>query len=258
MSSTAAKVKTASPLISVILPTFKCATWMQGALESLASQTERDFEVVVSDGASPDTTLVVAESYRTSLPSLLLLSRPDGGVYDAINRAIADCRGRWIFVLGSDDRLHTPETLAEMAKTLRSTSVDLVYGDVRVLGPNAMVADGARYGGPFTLARLMGQNICHQSIFTRRALFDRLGLYDLRYKLWADWDFAQRAFVDGAAQWVDVVVVDYAATGMSSARLDVDFQRTKGLRLLKLWWVRPASLKVFLALARQAYWDLRR
>ncbi len=245
-------------LISVILPTFKSAAWMRGALDSLVVQTERDFEVVVSDGASPDTTLAVAESYRACLPSLTLLSRPDRGVYDAINLAIAACRGRWVLVLGSDDKLHAPDTLAQMARTLRTTSAQLVYGDVRVLGPNAMVADGARYGGPFTLARLMGQNICHQAIFTRTVLFTQLGVYDLRYELWADWHFAQRAFAQIRTQWVDLVVADYAATGLSSATLDTAFQRTVARRMLQLWLSRPSSLAVPFAVVKNAYWNFRK
>jgi glycosyltransferase involved in cell wall biosynthesis len=247
-----------APLISVVLPTFNCASWMCPTLESLAVQTSRDFEVVVSDGASTDDSLALIETYRFRLPALRVLSRPDRGVYDAINLAIGVCEGDWVYVLGSDDCLHEADTLAQISHLLRRSACGMIYGDVRVMGKNSMVADGNRYGGPFTLARLLGQNICHQAIFTRRSLFQRLGLYVLCYKVWADWEFAQRAFVLGEAQWVDMVVADYAATGMSSAQLDIDFQRTQLRRLLLLWWVRPLSLKVPLAWGRHTYWGLQR
>lgn len=248
----------AAPLISIILPTYKSADWVRGALDSLAQQTERDFEVVVSDGASPDETLAVVEGFRARLPALRVLTRPDRGVYDAINLALAACRGRWIHVLGSDDRLHACDTLGRVARTLHSTSASLVYGDVRVLGANAMVADGARYGGPFTLARLMGQNICHQAVFVHRRCHDSLGPYELRFKLWADWDFMQRAFASAQTEWIDVVVADYAATGMSSGASDPVFVATHASRMCRLWRARPYSMAVPMALLRQTYWDIRK
>lgn len=247
-------MKTLPPLVSVVLPTFNSCEQMRPTLDSLAAQTDRDFEVIVSDGASSDATLALVETYRSRLPALTVLSRPDRGVYDAINQALSVCRGRWIYVLGSDDRLHASETLALVSPTLRASTAGVVYGDVRVMGPNHMVPDDGRYGGPFTLARLMGQNICHQAMFTRADLLNRLGLYKLRFKLWADWDIAQLAFTDGPAQWVDVVIADYAPTGMSSAQQDAEFKRTRRARIFKLWARKPLSLQVPLAWARQLYW----
>lgn len=251
-------MKSPPPLVSVVVPTFNSCEQMRPALDSLAAQTERDFEVIVSDGASSDATLALVETYRPRLPALTVLSRPDGGVYDAINQALSVCQGRWIYVLGSDDRLHASETLALLSPTLRASTAGVVYGDVRVMGPNHMVADDGRYGGPFTLARLMGQNICHQAVFTRADLLNRLGLYNLRFKVWADWDIAQRAFIDGPAQWIDIVVADYAPTGLSAAQHDAEFKRTRRARMLKLWFRKPLSLQVPLSWARRLYWDWKR
>lgn len=248
-------MKTALPLVSVVVPTFNSCERMRPALESLAAQTERDFEVIVSDGASSDGTLALIETYRPQLPALTVLSRPDDGVYDAINQALSACRGRWIYVLGSDDRLHANDTLALLAPTLRASTAGVVYGDVRVMGPNHMVGDDGRYGGPFTLARLMGQNICHQAVFTRAELLHRLGTYDLRFKVWADWDIAQRAFADGPVQWIDLVVADYAPTGLSSLQHDAEFKRTWRARMFRLWARKPLSLQVPLAWARRWYWE---
>lgn len=148
------------PTLSVILPTYNCADLVRGALDSLAVQDDRDFEVVVSDGASTDATLSVVNEYMTRLPHLTVQSRKDMGVYDAINKVLPECKGRWVFILGSDDRLHESSTLRQVLNTLRTTQASFVYGDVRVIGRNAMVADGGRYGGTFSLARLLGENIC--------------------------------------------------------------------------------------------------
>jgi hypothetical protein len=145
-----------------------------------------------------------------------------------------------------------------VAGALRTSQANLVYGDVRVLGANTMVADGARYGGPFTLARLMGQNICQQAVFYRRSVFARVGLFDLQYLIWADWDFAQRAFVTEPTQWLDVVVSDYSASGMSSHQQDDAFVASRRQRLWRLWRARPLSLAVPAAVLRNGYWNFRK
>ena len=245
------------PILSVILPTFNCADLIRGALDSLAIQDEGDFEVIVSDGTSTDATLAIVNEYQTRLPHLTVQSRKDSGVYDAVNKALPECKGRWVFILGSDDRLHAASTLRQVLGTLRTTQASFVYGDVRVIGRNAMVADGGRYGGTFSLARLMGENICQQSAFYRRELFDRLGTFDLRYRLWADWDYALKIFVHEKVQWVDIVVADYVATGISSGARDVRYIATRTQRLLMLWWGRPRSAAIPLAFLRNAYWRMR-
>lgn len=247
--------ESAAPLVSIVIPTFRCADVLPIALDSLVAQTLRDFEVVVSDGAAPDDpSRDIAEGYRAKLPALTVLSRPDRGVYDAINLALAQTRGRWVYVLGSDDRLHDADVLNRAMSTLTTTPAWLVYGDVRVLGRNLMVADGGRYGGPFTLDRLFRQNICQQAIFYRRDLFQRVGTFDLRFRLWADWDFAQRAFAGSRTAWMDMVVADYAASGLSSSALDGEFLSSRIPRALALWRRHPLSPAVPAAVLRFVHW----
>lgn len=250
-------MNTPPPLLSIVLPTYNAAACLAQALQSLADQSERDFEVVVSDGSSRDSTVELAASFKERLPQLTVLSRPDQGIYDAINRALPVARGRWVLVLGADDKLYSRDTLASLKPHLACSSAALVYGDVRVIGHNAMVGDGARYGGPFSLARLLGENICQQAICYRRDVFDRLGGFDLRFRLWADWDFAQRAFVNEPVQWVDLLIAEYAATGMSSGSDDMAFLASRKQRICRLWRRTAWSPAVPWALLRYGYWTAR-
>lgn len=213
------------PLVSIVVPTMNSAATLGAALQSLVIQTRRDFEVIVSDGSSTDATVAVAQDYAGRLPALRVDSRPDTGVYDAINRGVRLSRGRWFLVLGGDDCLHAPDTLAAVARSLESeTTAQMVYGDVRMMAVNLCgVAPGARYAGPMPLYRLVRANICQQSVFYRRRLFDTLGGFDLRYRLYADWAFNLRAAFRGPTRWIDVVVADYAATGMSATATDAPF-----------------------------------
>lgn len=263
MSLTSAKPSEArldsrvAPFFSIVVPTYRSESVIAPLLQSLAGQTERDFELVVSDGASPDATLAVIEAYRDRLPALRIDSRVDDGIYDAINHGIKLSRGRWVLILGADDQLADRDVLATLRPLLGAASEPFVYGDVRVVGPNAMVADGARYGGRFTLARMLGQNICQQAILYRRDLLDQLGMFDTRYRLWADWHFALRAFNAVPTRWIDRVIALYAATGASSRTTDKAFQRDFGRIVRHLFLERPFNPRLLMALARHHYWNTR-
>lgn len=211
----------ATPLVSVVVPTFDCAGTLPATLASLSAQVERDFEVVVSDGGSRDGTVEAARAAASGLPALTVLSRPDRGVYDAINQGIAVARGTWVLVLGGDDRLHASDTLRRATACLRASAADIVYGDVRVMSANRMgVPPGGRYAGPMPLARLLRGNICQQAIFYRRELFTRLGPFDIGYPVLADWEFNLRVGLRGKLEWIDLVVADYAGDGISAQRTD--------------------------------------
>jgi glycosyltransferase involved in cell wall biosynthesis len=205
-----------APSISVVVPTLNSAGTLAELLRSLARQTFREFEVIVSDGGSRDASVELARAAAAGLPALRVDSRSDVGVYDAINRGVALARGAWVIVLGGDDRLHADDTLARAAPMLANSLADMVYGDVHMMSDGNGVRAGARYAGPMTLEDLLSKNICQQSIFYRRSLFASLGDFDLRYRIWADWDLNLRVAFRRPFEWIDLVVADYAATGLSS------------------------------------------
>jgi glycosyltransferase involved in cell wall biosynthesis len=240
-----------APLISVVIPTMNSAAVLDAALQSLADQSFRDFEVIVSDGASKDGTLAVAEGFVAALPRLHIDSRPDSGVYDAINRGVLLSRGAWFLVLGSDDRIHAPDTLATIAAHLRcAAQAQIVYGDVCMMAENRYgVPVGGRYMGPVSLSMFLHTNICQQAIFYRRELFDALGGFELRYRMCADWAFNLRAEFITPAHWVDVVVADYAATGLSAAGNDEAFVADFPA-MLRVGLIRNAD--------KRAYWPLQK
>ncbi|BDB42999.1 hypothetical protein IWGMT90018_34450 [Mycobacterium kiyosense] len=180
-----------APEFSIIIPTFNVMSTLRACLNSIAVQTFRSFEVVLVDGGSTDGTMDVVENYRASFGQRLILhSGPDKGPYDAMNRGVGMASGAWLFFLGADDALYESDTLAKIANfASEQENADLIYGDV------IMRSKGTRYAGIFDLDRLVFErNICHQAIFYRRELFSNIGPYNLRYRLWADWDFNIRCF----------------------------------------------------------------
>lgn len=226
------------PMFSIIVPTLRSAATVGACLESLARQTYRDFELVVVDGESTDETLTIVNSFAPEFGTRLVVhSGPDEGIYDAMNLGVSMATGSWLLFLGSDDTLHDADTLARVTDFIGNHQPsDLVYGDV------IMNSTGARHAGAFDLDRLLFEtNICHQSIFYRRELFAGIGPYNLRYAIWADWDFNIRCFSNPALaiRYMDIVVADYNdLTGTSmKAGTDKEFRK----RLPMYFWVAAAQ-----------------
>ncbi|HEY6563560.1 MAG TPA: glycosyltransferase family 2 protein, partial [Pirellulaceae bacterium] len=195
------------PGISVIVPTRNAASFIDACLDSLRVQTYREFEVLVIDGASSDDTVEKAVSRSAGFGgSLHCVSEPDSGVYEAMNKGISLARYPWLYFLGADDTLHDPAVLSDVAEIIAAPGADIVYGDVVELGSRK------RYAGEFDLDRLLFDcNLCHQSVFYNRSLFDRLGGYSKRYPIWADWEFNIRCFRHPGvrARWINRLIANY-------------------------------------------------
>ncbi|WP_272930250.1 glycosyltransferase family 2 protein [Mycobacterium paraintracellulare] len=238
-------------MFSIIVPTFNAAGTLGECLDSVVRQTCDDFELILVDGDSTDGTVAVATRYAADLGSRLVIhSGPDQGAYDAMNRGIGMATGQWLLFLGADDILYETETLGRVAVFIGDHGhSDLVHGDV------IMRSTGSRHGGAFDLDRLLFEtNICHQAIFYRRELFASIGPYNLRYRLWADWDFNIRCFSNPAlvTRYMNIVVAKYNDVSGLSVSEDREFKKrlpnsTRFVlripltpsRMLDLRWGRP-------------------
>lgn len=100
---------TGMPKLSIIIATYNSSSVIGACLDSIATQTFQDYEVIVVDGASSDDTLKVVKSY--AIPALKLISEPDDGVYSAWNKGVKQAQGEWITFIGSDDIYAEPTAL---------------------------------------------------------------------------------------------------------------------------------------------------
>jgi len=210
------------PLVSIIIVSKNASATISSAIASVKGQTYAAIECIVIDGASTDGTLELLQGN----PVIdLLISEPDRGIYDAMNKGICHARGEWILFLGADDLLADEGVLARIFSSFYDGQ--LVYGNVR-LGQNFCLYDGA-----FSKAKLMWKNICHQAIFYRKDLFHQIGMFNERYPLWADWEFNLRAFAHSATKpcHIDEVISIYGSGGLSHAQCDHIFLADR-LRLI--------------------------
>jgi glycosyltransferase involved in cell wall biosynthesis len=203
--------------ISVVTVCRNAADTIGEALDSFFGQSHPDKELLVIDGASTDATLDVVRSF--SRPGLTVVSEPDRGLYDAMNKGIAGFDGDAVGFLNADDRYHDAGALAAVATALERA--DICYADLDFVNRqrNAQVvrrwrSTPWRKGG---FAR--GWMPAHPTFYCRRRVVDQVGRFDLRYRLAADYDFMLRALElgDFNAVYIPRVLVDMGAGGASSA-----------------------------------------
>ena len=200
------------PLISIITPCLDRVEFVGAAIESVLDQDYPNLEHVVVDGGSTDGTLDVLRRYQ----HVRLISEPDEGVYDALNKGIDMARGEIIGHLNSDD-LYEPHVLSEVARCfVANPDADMVCGGATVFEEDAE-------GGTAVVATYMGRKDIALSVrnmtlgvplpntrFVRKRFYDRVGIYDIRYRLAADRDFFLRAILAGAkAVYMDRPVYRY-------------------------------------------------
>lgn len=116
--------------ISIITPTFNSETTIADTIDSIVRQNYKNIEYIIIDGASSDKTLEIVSRYKTTIP-ITIISEPDKGIYDAMNKGIARATGDIVGILNSDDFFHTDTTLDLVATAFTNTAhVDAVYGDL--------------------------------------------------------------------------------------------------------------------------------
>lgn len=203
-------------LFSVIIPNYNCGRKLGATIESVLSQRAGLYELIVVDGGSADDTLDVLGKFAGRLS---YVSEPDRGVYDAINKGVRMSSGKYVLVLGAGDRLREG-ALARVAASLPEAP-SFAYGDAY------LERHGVLMGGAMRKADFIRTNVCQQAIFYDRTIFELLGGFDLKYKVYADWAFNMRCFADPRFRkvYLDTVVADFEGWGISDTQDDARFVR---------------------------------
>jgi len=206
-----------NPLISIVIVVYNGGSTLQKAIESVVSQTYQYIELIIIDGGSKDNTLEVINNFKNRIA--YFTSEKDAGVYDAMNKGIAAAKGEWLFFLGADDRLYNDDVIADIFLNKDLTGTDFLYGDVE------LTSNKKRFGGEKDFKRLLEKNICHQAIFHRRNIFDKLGSFNKRYPVLADFEMNIRIFRDESIRkkYLSSIITFFNNRGMSCNTLDRHF-----------------------------------
>lgn len=178
--------------VSIITSCYNRASTIRGAIESVLAQDYTDIEYIVVDGASKDGTLDVIREYKDRISQIV--SEPDHGMYEAINKGIRMATGDVIGLVHSDDFLYDKYTISAIVEEFQKTNADFVYGDGIYVNPtniNRVVRNWI--GGSYSRWKVRcGWLPLHPTCYIRRDVMMREGLYDESYKIAADSDLLVR------------------------------------------------------------------
>jgi glycosyltransferase involved in cell wall biosynthesis len=184
--------KANTPSVSVITACHNSAKTIAGTLKSVCDQSFHNIEHVVVDGGSTDETLDII--HRVSVSKLL--SEPDRGIYDALNKGIALSTGDIIAFLNSDDIYAGNDVIECVAEQFMAHSLDAVYGDVAFVKDDDLDRVVRLYSSKrFRPSRIAwGWMPAHPTLFVSRRIFERYGAFKTDYRIAGDFEFVARVF----------------------------------------------------------------
>ncbi len=207
--------------ISIITVALNSSKTIKNTLESIKSQNYKNIEYIVIDGESKDSTVDIIKSYKNQIA--YFISEKDNGIYDAMNKGIKAATGDIIGILNSDDFYASNTIISEIADTFNEQQVDSIYGNLVYLestNQNKVVRFWST--GNFSIIKLKrGWALPHPTLFVRKAIYDKYGLYNTRLKSAADYEMILRLLYKNniSFHYIDKILVKMRSGGQSNANL---------------------------------------
>ena len=199
--------------VSITIPVFNDMRVGRALDSVLSQQHEHELELIVIDAGSTDGTLEVLERYRKRIA--VLVSEPDRGIYDGMNKGVGLATGDVVGILNADDRYSDPLVLRDVMDAFSREEVDACYGDLVYTNE---ADETVRYwkGGDRRNWRL-GWMPPHPTFFVRRHVYEKYGAFDLRYPISADYELMLRLMLKHGIEvrYLDRVLVNMAPGGNS-------------------------------------------
>lgn len=204
--------------ISIITVCFNAQNVIETCIQSVLSQTYLSIEYIIVDGQSTDGTLSIIHKYKDRIAKII--SEKDKGIYDAMNKGIQASTGDIVYFLNSDDRFYDDKVVEDAAEQFkRDENLGIVYGKVqgKNFPPNVKRSYDRSFLFEFKSKRdLLKTVICHQRVFSKKELFQKIGPFNTRYKIYADYDWFLRNFNKGVkSKFFDRFVAYYDCQGLS-------------------------------------------
>lgn len=205
--------------VSIITVCFNSEKTIERTIKSVLEQTYENLEYIIVDGKSMDKTLEIVEKYRPLFQGKMkVISEPDRGIYDAMNKGIRNASGELIGIINSDDYYE-----ADAVETIVSGMVDsdyqILYGKLRVVRENAETN--------IIMPRhenLSEEMIAHPTCFVTKKVYDDFGTFDTKYRSCADHDFMLRMRKHPEVMFVPVekLIANFTeGTGMSAQKSSI-------------------------------------
>jgi glycosyltransferase involved in cell wall biosynthesis len=173
--------------VSIVTVCYNSAATIEHTIQSVLSQSYENIEYIIVDGGSNDATLDIINSYKDKISKVI--SEPDKGIYDAMNKGVMNASGEVVGILNSDDFYETNESVSQVIAAFEN-DIDVVFGDLVFVKPENLNHITRFYSLPkFKAWKLkFGWMPPHPSSFIKKSLYDKYGLYKINYKISADYE----------------------------------------------------------------------
>ncbi|MBN6361318.1 glycosyltransferase [Providencia huaxiensis] len=235
--------------ISIITATYNSSKTIIDTILSLEKQTYSNIEYIIVDGASSDNTLDIIKKYSTKISTII--SEPDKGIYDALNKGIMASTGDIVGFLHSDDVFAYPNAIEDLVSTLVNDKSQAIYADLEYVSKENTENVVRRWvSGSYKHENLKkGWMPPHPTFFMKKELYKEHGVFDLNFKISADYDSLLRYL------WLHNISVSYLPKVVTKMRVGGESNRsflnilrkTKedilALRKNNIFWVYPLLMK---------------
>lgn len=217
-----------SPFFSVITISFNSSESIYECLFSLYSQEFKDYEHIIQDGDSKDGTLEKIKTFENK--KTFLVSEKDNGLYDALNKAIKRCRGRYIVLLHSDDNLYDKNTLKKLYQFIYNKNhPEVIITGVEIIGKNEKLKRRWMPSLPTKFKINTGWMAPHTGIVMRSDIAKISALYDTSLRISADYDFEISLFrkYHANTKLAKLYLTKMKEGGRSNSGFKTKFNKTK-------------------------------
>jgi glycosyltransferase involved in cell wall biosynthesis len=181
--------------VSIITVCFNSSEFINDAIRSVLVQDYPEIEYIIVDGGSSDGTLEIIRSFSEAFNGhMRFISEKDSGIYDAMNKGIALSTGDVVGFLNADDILDSSSIISDYVRTFMETSAEAVFADLDYVN-RSDISKTVRVwqSGPLPRSRMsFGWHPAHPTFYVRRYIFDKYGLFDLDFKIAADYELMLR------------------------------------------------------------------
>ena len=235
--------------LTLITATYNSAKTLTDTMDSVLGQDYGDLEYLLIDGNSSDNSVELIQKRQEQDPRIRFISEPDKGIYDALNKGVELARGDVIGFVHSDDFLASPDILSAIMDRFKVEEADGVYGDLQYITPSRKVLRNWKSDTYHRKKLQHGWMPAHPTLFLKKEVYQKHGLFDLNYRIAADYDFMLRILKDDSLKfcYLPRVVTKMRTGGASNRSLKnlwqkskEDYRAIKGNKL-------PQPLRVLLA-----------
>ncbi|MEZ4968001.1 MAG: glycosyltransferase family 2 protein [Saprospiraceae bacterium] len=206
--------------VSIVTPAYNSAATIRDTLESIRMQDHPEIEHIVIDGGSTDDTLRIVSEFPKAGK---VISEPDGGLYDAMNKGVRLASGEIVGILNSDDFYTHPQVIGRVVDTMQQNDADALYADLEYVRANDTAHVVRRWkAGSFKRENfLRGWMPPHPTFFVRKSVYEALGQFNDRFRFSADYELMLRFLYKHRIRvcYLPEVTVRMRAGGASNASL---------------------------------------